>query len=143
MKKNSVLYEVVFALLLLVTTVTLTNLTYIHGQDEEGDIGIDNEFTSQLGPEVLTAKSTEHRNSDDLINPSEPGVEGLDNFTSPLENQSLLYEDESIDTGNESLLSEDESIDTGNQSLLSEDESIDTGNEFVYQKMNAIQYGNK
>ncbi|MBC8156787.1 hypothetical protein H7X64_01305, partial [Armatimonadetes bacterium] len=50
MKKNSVLYEVVFALLLLVTTVTLTNLTYIHGQDEEGNIDTDNEITSQLGP---------------------------------------------------------------------------------------------
>ena len=120
MKKNSVLYEVVFALLLLVTTVTLTNLTYIHGQDEEGDIGTDNEITSQLGPEVLANETGSFQNGTSLINPSGPGVEGLDNFTSPLENQSLLSEDESIDTGNESLLSEDESIDTGNESLLSE-----------------------
>src|SRR5687768_10090216 len=123
MNKNSVLYPTVFALLLLVTSVTLTNLTNIHGQDEEGDIDTDNEITSQLGPEVLangTVPFTQDQNGTSLINPSEPGVEGLDNFTSPLENQSLLSEDESIDTGNESLLSEDESIDTGNESLLSE-----------------------
>ena len=109
MNKNSVLYPTVFALLLLVTSVTLTNLTNIHGQDEEGDIDTDNEITSQLGPEVLangTVPFTQDQNGTSLINPSEPGVEGLDNFTSPLENQSLLSEDESIDTGNESLLSE-------------------------------------
>jgi hypothetical protein len=128
MKKNSVLYEVVFALLLLVTTVTLTNLTYVHGQDEEGDIGTDNEITSQLGPEGLANETGSFQNGTSLINPSEPGVEGLDNFTSPLENQSLLSEDESIDTGNESLLSEDESIDTGNESLLSEQDEVE--NEF-------------
>ena len=110
MKKNSVLYEVVFALLLLVTTVTLTNLTYIHGQDEEGDIGTDNEITSQLGPEGLANETGSFQNGTSLINPSEPGVEGLDNFTSPLENQSLLSEDESIDTGNESLLSEQDEV---------------------------------
>ena len=110
MKKNSVLYEVVFALLLLVTTVTLTNLTYIHGQDEEGDIGTDNEITSQLGSEGLANETGSFQNGTSLINPSEPGVEGLDNFTSPLENQSLLSEDESIDTGNESLLSEQDEV---------------------------------
>jgi hypothetical protein len=139
MKKNSVLYEVVFALLLLVTTVTLTNLTYIHGQDEEGDIGTDNEITSQLGPEGLANETGSFQNGTSLINPSEPGVEGLDNFTSPLENQSLLSEDESIDTGNESLLSEDESIDTGNESLLSEDESIDTGNESLLSEQDEVE----
>jgi len=128
MKKNSVLYEVVFALLLLVTTVTLTNLTYIHGQDEEGDIDTDNEITSQLGPEVLANDTVSFQNGTSLINPSEPGVEGFDNFTSPLANESLLSEDESIDTGNESLLSEDESIDTGNESLLSEQDGVE--NEF-------------
>ncbi len=143
MKKNSVLYEVVFALLLLVTTVTLTNLTYIHGQDEEGDIGTDNEITSQLGPEVLANETVSFQNGTSLINPSEPGVEGLDNFTSPLENQSLLSEDESIDTRNESLLSEDESIDTGNESLLSEDESIDTGNESLLSEDESIDTGNE
>ncbi|HKQ20532.1 MAG TPA: hypothetical protein VJS91_00705, partial [Nitrososphaeraceae archaeon] len=110
MKKSSVLYEVVFALLLLVTTVTLTNLTYIHGQDEEGDIGTDNEITSQLGPEVLANETGSFQNGTSMINPNEPGVEGLDNFTSPLENQSLLSEDESIDTGNESLLSEQDEV---------------------------------
>ena len=106
MKKNSVLYEVVFALLLLVTTVTLTNLIYIHGQDEEGDIGTDNEIMSQLGPEVLANETGSFQNGTGLINPSEPGVEGLDNFTSPLGNEPLLSEDESFDTANESLLSE-------------------------------------
>jgi hypothetical protein len=128
MKKNSVLYEVVFALLLLVTTVTLTNLTYIHGQDEEGDIDTNNQITSQLGPEVLANETGSFQNGTSLINPSEPGVEGFDNFTSPLGNESLLSEDESIDTGNESLLSEDESIDTGNESLLSEQDGVQ--NEF-------------
>ncbi len=89
MKKNSVLHEVVFALLLLVTTVTFTNLTYIHGQDEEGDIGTDNEIISQLGPEVLVNETGSLQNGTSLINPGEAGVEGFDNFTSPLENESL------------------------------------------------------
>jgi hypothetical protein len=143
MNKNSVLYEVVFALLLLVTTVTLTNLTYIHGQDEEGDIDTDNEITSQLGPEVLPNETVSFQNGTGLINPNEPGVEGLDNFTSLLENQSLLSEDDSIDTGNESLLSEDDSIDTGNESLLSEDDSIDTGNESLLSEDDSIDTGNE
>ena len=118
----------VFALLPLVTSVTLTNLTNIHGQDEEGDIDTGNEITSQLGPEVLangTVPFTQDQNGTSLINPSEPGVEGLDNFTSPLENESLLSEDESFDTGNESLLSEDESFDTGNESLLLEQDGVE------------------
>jgi hypothetical protein len=106
MKKNSLLYEVVFALLLLVTTVTLTNLTYIYGQDEEGDIDTDNEITSQLGHEVLANETVSFQNGTGAIDPNEPGVEGLDNFTSPLGNESLLSEDESFDTANESLLSE-------------------------------------
>jgi hypothetical protein len=109
-EENSVLHEVVFALLLLVTMVTFTNLTYIHGQDEEGDIGTDNEIMSQLGPEVLANETGSFQNGTSLINPGEPGVEGFDNFTSPLENESLLSEDESIDTGNESLLSEQDDV---------------------------------
>src|SRR5919106_3757896 len=140
MKKNSILYEVVFALLLLVTTVTLTNLTNIHGQDEEGDT--DSEVTSQLGPGVLaneTVPFTEDQNGTSLINASEPGVEGLDNFTSPLGNESLLSEDESFDTANESLLSEDESFDTANESLLSEDESFDTANESLLSEQGGVE----
>jgi hypothetical protein len=125
MKKNSLLYEVVFALLLLVTTVTLTNLTYIYGQDEEGDIDTDNEITSQLGPEVLANETVSFQNGTGVIDPNEPGVEGLDNFTSPLGNESLLSEDESFDTANESLLSEDESFDTANESLLSEQGGVE------------------
>ena len=139
MKKNNVLYEVVFALLLLVTTVTLSNLTNIHGQDEEDDIDTDNEIMSQLGPEVLANETGSFQNGTGLINPSDLGVEGLGNFTSPLGNESLLSEDESIDTGNESLLSEDESIDTGNESLLSEDESIDTGNESLLSEQDGVE----
>lgn len=128
MKKNSVLYEVVFALLLLVTTVTLTNLTNIHGQDEEGDIDTDNEITSQLGPGVLaneTVPFTEDQNGTSLINASEPGVEGLDNFTSPLGNESLLSEDESFDTANESLLSEQGGVENEfeNETITTETEA--------------------
>lgn len=128
MKKNSVLYEVVFALLLLVTTVTLTNLTNIHGQDEEGDIDTDNEITSQLGPGVLaneTVPFTEDQNGTSLINASEPGVQGLDNFTSPLGNESLLSEDESFDTANESLLSEQGGVENEfeNETITTETEA--------------------
>ena len=137
MKKNSVLYEVVFALLLLVTTVTLTNLTYIHGQDEEGDIGTDNEITSQLGPEVLANETGSFQNGTSLINPSEPGVEGFDNFTSPLGNESLLSEDESIDTGNESLLSEQDEVENEfeNETTTTETEAppVDNTSELAFE----------
>jgi hypothetical protein len=75
-----------------------------------------------------------------LINPEETGIDGLDNFSTPsLENESLLSEDESFDTGNESLLSEDESFDTGNESLLSEDESFDTGNESLLSEQDGVE----
>ena len=137
MKKNSVLYEVVFALLLLVTTVTLTNLTYIHGQDEEGDIDTDNEITSQLGPEVLANDTVSFQNGTSLINPSEPGVEGFDNFTSPLANESLLSEDESIDTGNESLLSEQDGVENEfeNETITTETEAppVDNTSELAFE----------
>ncbi len=137
MKKNSVLHEVVFALLLLVTTVTFTNLTYIHAQDEEGDIGTDNEIMSQLGPEVLANETGSFLNGTSLINPGEAGVEGFDNFTSPLENESLLSEDESIDTGNESLLSEQDDVENefGNETTTTETEAppVDNTSELAFE----------
>ena len=137
MKKNSVLHEVVFALLLLVTTVTFTNLTYIHGQDEEGDIGTDNEIISQLGPEVLVNETGSFQNGTSLINPGEAGVEGFDNFTSPLGNESLLSEDESIDTGNESLLSEQDDVENefGNETTTTETEAppVDNTSELAFE----------
>ncbi len=137
MKKNSVLHEVVFALLLLVTTVTFTNLTYIHAQDEEGDIGTDNEIMSQLGPEVLANETGSFLNGTSLINPGEAGVEGFDNFTSPLGNESLLSEDESIDTGNESLLSEQDDVENefGNETTTTETEAppVDNTSELAFE----------
>ncbi|HJU79469.1 MAG TPA: hypothetical protein VJ599_07905 [Nitrososphaeraceae archaeon] len=128
MKKNNVLYAVVFTVLLLVTSVASTNLKNIYGQDEEGDIDTNNEITSQFGPEVLANEtvSLADQNGTSLINPGETGIEGMDNFSTPsLGNESLLSEDESFDTGNESLLSEDESFDTGNESLLSEQDGVE------------------
>ncbi len=137
MKKNSVLHEVVFALLLLVTTVTFTNLTYIHAQDEEGDIGTDNEIMSQLGPEVLANETGSFLNGTSLINPGGAGVEGFDNFTSPLGNESLLSEDESIDTGNESLLSEQDDVENefGNETTTTETEAppVDNTSELAFE----------
>jgi hypothetical protein len=106
MKKINVLYAVVFTVVLLVTSVASINLKDIYGQDEEGGIDTDNEITSQLGPEVLANETVPFtdQNGTSLIN---PGETGLDNFSTPsLENESLLSEDESFDTGNESLLSE-------------------------------------
>ena len=130
MKKNNVLYAVVFTVLLLVTSVASINLKNIYGQDEEGGIDTDSEITSQLGPEVLTNETVpfSDQNGTSLINPDETGVDGLNNFSTPsLGNESLLSEDESFDTGNESLLSEDESFDTGNESLLSEQVGVEDG----------------
>ncbi|HJR84786.1 MAG TPA: hypothetical protein VJ772_05390 [Nitrososphaeraceae archaeon] len=95
-----------------------------------------------MGPEVLANETVPFtdQNGTSLINSGETGVEGLDNFSTPsLENESLLSEDESFDTGNESLLSEDESFDTGNESLLSEDESFDTGNESLLSEQGGVE----
>lgn len=112
MKKNSILFTAVFALLLLVTTVASINLTNIYAQDEESDIDSDNEITSQLGPEVLTNETVPFNDQNATgLTPIEPGAEGLDNFTIPLlGNESLPAEDESFDTGNESLISEQDGV---------------------------------
>jgi hypothetical protein len=127
MKKNSILFIAVFALLLLVTTVASINLTNIYAQDEESNIDSDNEITSQLGPEVLTNETVPFNDQNATgLTPVEPGAEGLDNFTIPsLGNESLPAEDESFDTGNESLPAEDESFDTGNESLISEQDGVE------------------
>lgn len=71
MKKNNVLYAVVFTVLLLVTSVASTNLKNIYGQDEEGDIDTNNEITSQLDPEVLANETVPFadQNGTSLINP--------------------------------------------------------------------------
>jgi hypothetical protein len=100
MKKNSILFTAVFALLLLVTTVASINLTNIYAQDEESNIDSDNEITSQLGPEVLTNETVPFNDQNATgLTPVEPGAEGLDNFTIPsLGNESLPAEGESFDT---------------------------------------------
>src|SRR5919108_3352583 len=124
MKKNNILCAVVFALLLLVTTIAST---YIYGQEDENDIDSDNEITSQIGPEVLANESVPFSNQtgSNLTNSIEPGAEGSDNFTTLLGNESLPAEEESFDTGNESLPAEEESFDTGNESLLSEQDQVE------------------
>ena len=124
MKKNNILSAVVFALLLLVTTIAST---YIYGQEDENDIDSDNEITSQIGPEVLANESVPFSNQtgSNLTNSIEPGAEGSDNFTTSLGNESLPAEEESFDTGNESLPAEEESFDTGNESLLSEQDQVE------------------
>jgi hypothetical protein len=134
MKKNRALFTVMFTILLLVTSVASNNLRNTYAQDEEGGLDTDNGITSQLGPEVLTNGTVpfSDQNGTGLINPDETGDESLDNFTTPsLENESLLTDDESLETGtdNESLLTDDESLETGtdNESLLTDDESLETG----------------
>ena len=127
MKKINVLYVVIFTVLLLVTSVASTNLKNIYGQDEEGGIDTDNEITSQLGPEVLGNETIPFvdQNGTSLINPDEIGIDGLDNFsTQSLENESLLSEDESFDTGNESLLSEQDGVEDelDNETMATENE---------------------
>jgi hypothetical protein len=127
MKKYSILFTAVFALLLLVTTVASINLTNIYAQDGESDIDSGDEITSQLGPEVLTNETIPFSDQNATgLTPSEPGAEGLDNFTIPsLGNESLPAEDESFDTGNESLPAEDESFDTGNESLPAQQDGVE------------------
>jgi hypothetical protein len=135
MKKNRALFTVMFTILLLVTSVASNNLRNTYAQDEEGGLDTDNGITSQIGPEVLTNGTVpfSDQNGTGLINPDETGDESLDNFTTPsLENESLLTDDESLETGtdNESLLTDDESLETGtdNESLLTEQNEV--GDEF-------------
>ena len=127
MKKNSISCAVVFALLLLVTTIASTYITNIYAQEDESDIDSDNEITSQIGPEVLANESVPFSNQtgSNLTNSIEPGAEGSDNFTTSLGNESLPAEEESFDTGNESLPAEEESFDTGNESFLSEQDGVE------------------
>ena len=127
MKKYSILYTAVFALLLLVTTVASIDLTNIYAQDGESDIDSGDEITSQLGPEVLTNETIPFSDQNATgLTPIEPGAEDSDNFTIPsLGNESLPAEDESFDTGNESLPAEDESFDTGNESLPAQQDGVE------------------
>jgi hypothetical protein len=132
MKKNSILFTAVFALLLLVTTVASINLTNIYAQDEESDIDSDNEITSQLGPEVLTNETVPFNDQNATgLTPVEPGAEGLDNFTIPsLGNESLPAEGESFDTGNESLISEQDGVedDFENETMATDTEETPVDN---------------
>jgi hypothetical protein len=132
MKKNSILFTAVFALLLLVTTVASINLTNIYAQDEESNIDSDNEITSQLGPEVLTNETLPFKDQNATgLTPIEPGAEGLDNFTIPsLGNESLPAEDESFDTGNESLISEQDGVedDFENETMATDTEATPVDN---------------
>ena len=126
MKKNSISCVVVFALLLLVTTIASTYITNIYAQDDESDIDSDNEITSQIGPEVLANESVPFSNQtgSNFTNSIEPGAEGSDNFTTSLGNELLPTEEESFDTGNESLLSEQDGVEND-----FENETIATGTE--------------
>ena len=126
MKKNSISCAVVFALLLLVTTIASTYITNIYAQEDESDIDSDNEITSQIGPEVLANESVPFSNQtgSNLTNSIEPGAEGSDNFTTSLGNESLPAEEESFDTGNESFLSEQDGVEND-----FENETIATGTE--------------
>ena len=126
MKKYSILFTAVFALLLLVTTVASINLTNIYAQDEESDIDSGDEITSQLGPEVLTNETIPFSDQNATgLTPSEPGAEGLDNFTiASLGNESLPAEDESFDTGNESLPAQQDGVEDD-----FENETMATGTE--------------
>ena len=132
MKKNSILFTAVFALLLLVTTVASINLTNIYAQDEESNIDSDNEITSQLGPEVLTNETVPFNDQNATgLTPVEPGAEGLDNFTIPsLGNESLPAEGESFDTGNESLISEQDGVedDFENETMATDTEATPVDN---------------
>ena len=126
MKKYSILFTAVFALLLLVTTLASINLTNIYAQDEESDIDSGDEITSQLGPEVLTNETIPFSDQNATgLTPSEPGAEDLDNFTIPsLGNESLPAEDESFDTGNESLPAQQDGVEDD-----FENETMATGTE--------------
>ncbi|HYY86919.1 MAG TPA: hypothetical protein VE594_07425 [Nitrososphaeraceae archaeon] len=129
MKKNNILCAVVFALLLLVTTIAST---YIYAQEDENDIDSDNEITSQIGPEVLANESVPFSNQSgsNLTNSIEPGAEGSDNFTTSLGNESLPAEEESFDTGNESLLSEQDQVenDFENETIATDTETTPIDN---------------
>jgi hypothetical protein len=132
MKKNSILFTAVFALLLLVTTAASINLTNIYAQDEESNIDSDNGITSQLGPEVLTNETVPFNDQNATgLTPVEPGAEGLNNFTIPsLGNESLPAEDESFDTGNESLISEQDGVedDFENETMATDTEATPVDN---------------
>ena len=112
MKKYSILYTAVFALLLLVTTVASIDLANIYAQDGESDIDSGDEITSQLGPEVLTNETIPFSDQNATgLTPIEPGAEDSDNFTIPsLGNESLPAEDESFDTGNESIPAQQDGV---------------------------------
>ena len=129
MKKNNILSAVVFALLLLVTTIAST---YIYAQEDENDIDSDNEITSQIGPEVLANESVPFSNQtgSNLTNSIEPGAEGSDNFTTSLGDESLPAEEESFDTGNESLLSEQDQVenDFENETIATDTETTPVDN---------------
>ena len=126
MKKYSILYTAVFALLLLVTTVASIDLANIYAQDGESDIDSGDEITSQLGPEVLTNETIPFSDQNATgLTPIEPGAEDSDNFTIPsLGNESLPAEDESFDTGNESLPAQQDGVEDD-----FENETMATGTE--------------
>jgi hypothetical protein len=117
MKKNNLLYTIVFAFLLLVSIVATNIMTNVYGQ-EDGDIETDNEISLNESVPLIG-----NLNDTSMSNLSEPGVEEFENITTP------LVGNESFDTTNESLLTEEESFDTTNESLLTEEESFDTTNE--------------